>query len=539
MPVPLGSAGDRSVTWLLGQLARTRGRHPALRWAPFDGRPATWTYGEFDRDVRRLAAGLQRRGVRLGDRVALMLDNCPDFPLAWAALLSLGAVAVCLNTRTTRAELGYVGAHSAPAAAIASGPYADDVAAAMPDLSWLAVSDAVATRRRTRAADDSLTALLADDAGLRPAEISPSDAASVQYTSGTTSRPKAVVWTHANCLWAGQVGARHQRLGRDDVNLVHLPLFHTNALSYSLLATWWGGGTVVLQPRFSASRFWDVATEHGCTWTSVVSFCLRALEQHDAPQSHAFRGWGNSFCVPAGQGPGRVGAIGWFGMTETVSHPVCGDLDHPDLPGSMGRPAPEYQVAVVDASGHTVEPGENGALLVRGIPGVSLFAGYLGDASATERAFTPGGWFRTGDQVRRDPGGTLTFAGRHSDLLKVGGENVGAVEIESVLLQVPGVREAAVVGRPDRMLGEVPVAFVLAHGHSAAVVRAAEARCAQALPAYKRPREIRVVAQLPRSTLNKIAKAELARELRAESERDVAVSAVPREGPRSSGGRPG
>jgi carnitine-CoA ligase len=199
--------------------------------------------------------------------------------------------------------------------------------------------------------------------------------------------------------------------------------------------------------------------------------------------------------------------MGWFGMTETVSHPIHGSPAFTDRPGSMGRPAAEYgvRVAIPDADGV-------GELEVAGVPGLSLFGGYLGDAAATEAAYTPDGWFRTGDRVRRDPDGTLSFVERDKDVLKVAGENVGAPEIERVLLTVPGVREAAVVGRPDEMRGEVPVAFVVAVG-GADIVAAAHAACAAMLPPYKRPAEIRVVDDLPRSTLEKVAKGELRRRI--------------------------
>ena len=321
----------------------------------------------------------------------------------------------------------------------------------------------------------------------------------MQYTSGTTARPKAVVWT-ARQLPVGRPGRRGAPGGctPDDATSSHLPLFHTNALSYSLPVDLWAGATLVLQPRFSASRFWDVAARHRCTWTSVVSFCVRALADRDAPPDHAFRGWGHSACIAPGSGPGGIGAIGWFGMTETVSHPVCGDPRRTDLAGSMGRPAPEYGVAVVDADGHAVAPGEVGWLLVRGVPGVSLFAGYLGDAAATAAAFTADGWFRTGDRVRRDPEGTLTFVERDRDVLKVGRRERRRAEIERViLLTVPGVREAAVVGRPDDMRGEVPVAFVLADGRPGRTARRDRRLLRRSLAAFKRPAEVRLVAELP------------------------------------------
>jgi crotonobetaine/carnitine-CoA ligase len=193
-------------------------------------------------------------------------------------------------------------------------------------------------------------------------------------------------------------------------------------------------------------------------------------------------------------------------MTETVSHPIVGGPA--DRQGSMGRPSPEYGVAVLSDDDIPVGPGESGSLLVRGVPGVSMFAGYLGDDAATAAAYTVDGWFRTGDRVRLDEEGTITFGERDKDVLKVGGENVGAPEIERVLLSVPGVVEAAVVGRPDPMLGDVPVAFVVVSDGSA-VVAAIEAACEASLPPFKRPREIRVVTELPRATLGKVAKAQL------------------------------
>jgi crotonobetaine/carnitine-CoA ligase len=204
-------------------------------------------------------------------------------------------------------------------------------------------------------------------------------------------------------------------------------------------------------------------------------------------------------------------------MTETVSHPVVGGLLHPDRPGSMGRPAPEYEVAVLDDDGAPVAPDGVGELLVRGVRGVSLFAEYLHDAEATARAFPDDGWFRTGDRVRLDPEGTLTFVERDKDVLKVGGENIGAPEIERALLAVPGVREAAVVGRPDVLLGEVPVAFVTVRDGASVAVEDLQRSCAELLAAFKRPREVRIVDALPRSTLDKVAKAQLRALLAAET----------------------
>jgi crotonobetaine/carnitine-CoA ligase len=459
------------------------GDRPFLVWEPFDGPVATWTYARFGAEVRALAAGLQAGGLAVGERVALVLENSPEFLRAWSAVVLAGGTAVCLNPSSSRDELSYYGSHAEISGAFAAP--SSLVGDAMPGLRFLSPAPG-------------------DPAAFRPPPPDPARPASIQYTSGTTARPKAVVWTAANCRFAGRTGAAHQRLTGADVYLVHLPLFHTNALSYSFLSVVHAGATMVLQPRFSVSRFWEVSVRNRCTWTSVVTFCVRALASSDAPPAHSFRGWGHSACIAPGDGPGRVGAMGWYGMTETVSQPICGSPACMDRPGSMGRPAPEYGVRVVAEDSDGV-----GELQVRGVPGRSLFAGYLGDPAATAVAYTPDGWFRTGDRVRRDGDGTLWFVERDKDVLKVAGENVGAPEIERVLLTVAGVREAAVVGRPDPMRGEVPVAFVVAS--SPAVAAAASEACAQMLPPYKRPVEVRVVDDLPRSTLEKVAKAELRR----------------------------
>jgi carnitine-CoA ligase len=491
----------RDVGWLVERWAEVDAHRPFLTWVPVDGEPLRWTRGEFAADVRALAAGLSARAVGAGDRVALVLPNCPEFLVAWCAVTSLGAVAVCLDPRATADELAYVAGHCGPRVVVASGDTAATAGDAMPAADVLDVPDLGANRHTLQRFSAEPTQ--------RPQAIPSTAPASIQYTSGTTARPKAVVWTQANCLWGGQVGTAHQGLTPTDVNLLHLPLFHTNGLSYSFLSSLWSGGQIVLVPRFSASRFWDVSVRYSATWTSVVSFCVRALATREAPAGHSYRGWGNSATLAASPTTGGVPVVGWFGMTETVSHPVVASLVHPDAEGSMGRPAPEYGVTVVDEDLRPVAPGGAGELLVRGERGASLFSEYLGDGDATARAFTADGWFRTGDRVRLEESGALTFVERDKDVLKVGGENVGAPEIERVLRGVAGVREAAVVGRPDPMLGEVPIAFVTVLSDAAWTDSSLAEHCATLLTGPRRPREIRVVADLPRSTLDKVAKARL------------------------------
>ncbi len=518
-------ASGRSLGWLLDLRAAQRGDHPFLVWEPFEGAPRTWSYREFAQRTRELAAGLQRRGLRPGDRLILHLDNSPEFLLSWFACTRAGVVPVCTNTHSVKDELAYYADHSNAVAAITEPSFAALVDSSAPQLEWVAVADTdvedPAARAGTTTDADSFGSLYADAEDFAPPELSEFAPASIQYTSGTTARPKAVVWTHANCLWGGKVSAAHETLLPADVHLVHLPLFHTNAQSYSVLASLWIGATIVLQPKFSASRFWDVSLRNGCTWTSVVQFCVRALESLEVPTRHSYRLWGNGVGSPPQDELFGVRTIGWWGMTETVTHGIVDDVHNPGRSLGCGRPAPEYEIAVLRADGSPVEAGETGALLVRGVPGVSLFAGYLHDEDATREAVDEHGWLSTGDLVTVHADGSISFADRLKDMLKVGGENVAASEIEVVLLGVPGVSEVAVVAGPDPMLAEVPVAFVVPSDDREGLANDLLAACKERLADFKVPREVRLVADLPRSTLNKVAKAELRRQLVAEADSEA------------------
>jgi crotonobetaine/carnitine-CoA ligase len=180
---------------------------------------------------------------------------------------------------------------------------------------------------------------------------------------------------------------------------------------------------------------------------------------------------------------------------------------------SIGRAAPEYQIRITDDDGRPTAVGDTGNLSIKGIPGLSLFAEYLHNEKATRESFDEHGFFVTGDRVTLLENGFIRFGDRAKDMLKVGGENVAASEIEQVIAVVPGVREAAVVAKKHPMLDEVPVVFIIPHGGVAGAPPDLQDRviaaCRKGLADFKVPREIRLVDDMPRSTLEKVAKAEL------------------------------
>ena len=512
-----GPFAGQDLPWLLAARARLRPDHPFLVWAPFAGPAETWTYARFHDDVGRLAAGLRRRGIGAGDPVLVHLENTPELLLATFALAELGAIAVLTNTRAAGDEVAYFAAHSRSVAAVTQPGLAELVHRAAPRLRWIAVTAHDAGIPAAAPRGDAFAALFAETAADRPQRApDPALPVLVLYTSGTTSRPKGVVWTHANALWAARVNAAHEDLRPTDVHQIYLPLFHANALGYSLLATLWAGGTAVLQPKWSTSRFWQVAGQHGTTWVSFIWFSLRAVLEGEIPAGHGLRMIGFATSDPPAAQRLGVPCIGWWGMTETISHGIVGTPHVPNTPGAIGRPAPEYDIQIRREDGAPVVPGETGALFCRGVRGVSMFLEYLHDPAATASAFDAEGWFATGDLVTLLPDGAILFADRAKDMLKVGAENVAASEIERVVMTVPGVREAAVVGQPHPMLDEVPVAFVTLDGgvDAAPLPEAVIAACRAALADFKVPRAVHVIEDMPRATLEKIAKAELRRRLR-------------------------
>jgi carnitine-CoA ligase len=499
---------------LLAVRAQRSAGLPYLTWQPFEGEERTWTFDELLRDAAAVAAGLARRGVGRGDRLLIHLENCPEFLVCWFACAALGAVAVTTNTRSAADELAYYAADAEVMGAVTQRSFADLVGRSAPSLPWVVVVDDAA----------SWSALLGDPTGLGSGPADPLAPLSVQYTSGTTSRPKGVVWSHANVLWAAQVNAAHEDLRAEDRHLTYLPLFHANALVFSLLPSLWVGAQVVLTPKWSSSRFWDLSLRHRCTWLSLIGPAIQALLAGDAPEQHDYRLFGAGACdLPFDDALG-VKTIGWWGMTETLGSAIVGDPHLPNRPLSMGRPAPEYGIAVVRDDGVTpVESEEPGHLLVRGTPGLSLFSEYLNNPSATAASFDELGWFRTGDIVTPHGDGHLSFTDRSKDMLKVGAENVAASEIERVILQVPGVAEAAIVGRPDDWLDEVPVAFVIAPDATPDLARRVQQQCSAMLADFKVPRDVYVVAELPRSTLRKVNKVALRSVAAPDADRASAV----------------
>jgi carnitine-CoA ligase len=508
----------QDIPWLLEHWADRKPKHPALVWSPRVGDGRRWTYAELLTDVRRLAVGLTDRGIAKGDTVLIHSENCPEMVLSWLACATVGAVAVTTNTKSAGAEITYFAEHTGAVAAITQPQYAAMVAGAAPSLRWIAVTDDDSGEPPADAVTgsgfDTFDSLRGDAAAWEARPPEPMLPLGIMFTSGTTSRPKAVVHTHANAVWASRSGPRTIDLTTDDTFLIYLPFFHANAQSWCFFSVLGVGATAVLMPKWSQSRFWPVVVEHGVTHLSVMPFVMGSLGSPDRPHDHRLRVGVFGLAMPELDRSFGFGIYAAYGMTETVTHAIAGKPAEQLPARSMGHAVPGYEIAVVDKdSGELCAEGQTGELWVRGTRGIQLFLEYHANDEANTKAFHDG-WFKTGDMVKMGAGGNVFYQERDKDLLKVGGENVSAREVEELVVSHPAVQSVAVVGKGHDFLGEVAVAFVIAapgdHDHDVVAVEIREL-CERRLATFKVPRAVYFVDAFPTGTLDKLLKNELRR----------------------------
>ena len=513
------SFANKDIPWLLQLWSEQTPDKAFLIWQPKDeGNSRQWTYQQFWYDANRIACGLIDKGVSKGDKVLIHAENCPEMVLSWYACAIIGAVGVTTNTRCVGEELSYFASHSDAVGCITQPQFYPELKAHATTLNWFVITDNNAgetpAANQLNHGEPVFDSLLdkGDTAPVREAE--PMLPVGIQYTSGTTSRPKAVVHTHANALWAGRTNSQNQLNGPDDVYLTFLPLFHVNAQSWCTWNMLWVGGTVVLQPKFSASRFWELSLKYRCTIASMIPFCFKAIGAQEVPEHH-YRIWCTGIIMPQLEDWFKVRTFACWGMTETVAHGTRSDLYHPSPNMNIGTPTPGYEFAIIDAeTGEQCPPEVNGELCIRGTRGVQLFYEYYKNPEAMAKSFTDDGWFKTGDMVRLGEDGYFYFSDRDKDLLKVGAENVSARQVEEVIYELQGCfDEVAVVAQKHEMLDEVPVVFAIKSPYTEETEEQLREKimshCAQKLADFKRPRAVYFLEDFPRVTLEKTAKNKL------------------------------
>ena len=467
------------------------------------------TYADAWRRAQATARVLADHGVGAGDRVLVALPNCLEFFDLWFATGILGATLVPVSPLSTPDELAWnltdasCRVCAGDAVTAASLRKAQDLAGA---------SSPILTRLTGPGKPTAPNAPL-------PCRSGDDDIAAILYTSGTTSRPKGVLVSHANYVFVGEAVAGHLRIRPDDRWLIVLPLFHANAQYYCAMSALVTGASLAVAPRFSASGWGRQAAELGATLASLFAAPVRmilaaAVDPRDRDNRlRATLFAQNLTAAQAREFSRRFGTplLQLYGMTETVGPPTCNPLFGEQRPDSIGPPMAGARLRVVDETGRDVPAGTAGELLVGGEPGRTLMAGYLNRPDATEAALRDG-WLHTGDLVAVGADGYLYFVDRAKDMIKRAGENVAASEVERVINEHPGVFESAAVGVPDAVRDEAIVVHVVPGAAARVSEQELLAWCRERLAPFKVPSAVRFTEELPRTSVGKIRKDVLRRQ---------------------------
>ncbi len=451
--------GNRTLRDLLEYRARIT---PQRAFVVFDDMAGTTTrlsYVELDAQINRTANMLLALGIGHGDKINLHLPNCLEFLLLWFAAAKIGAVIMPTNVASPAAELEYLVNHSESRLVFTDTDRLETVEAMRHSCPGV---EAVIVCGESPVTGDcrSFDGLLAGHNTTAPlADIKPLDDVAILYTSGTTARPKGVMVTNANYIYAGETVAKAIRLSPEDRHFVVLPLFHGNAQYYSTMSTLVTGASMALMARFSASRYFDQCIAHACTVASLFAAPIRMLlaqapkREHKSNRLRVVIFAQNITETQLAEWHERFGAplLQLWGMTETMGPPLMNPIEYERRNMSMGLPVMGYQVQLVDETGKPVRSGDIGQIVVRGEPGWTLMKGYFKNPEATADTLREG-WLWSGDNARQDKNGYFHFVDRAKDMIKRSGENVAASEVEAVILQHPDVFDCAVIGVPDEML---------------------------------------------------------------------------------------
>jgi fatty-acyl-CoA synthase len=546
---PPGAEGEHTLAAFLAGAAERHGAREAIVWED-----VRWTYTDLAREAARVADGLRELGVGPGDRVGILLPNWPEFFAAVFGATALGAVAVCLNTMATEAELGFTLAHAevrwlvytprflrhdyerALANLGATGEVnATSVSSQEPPVPRLAARVALvrdgelapgavdyrdlAPAAREASAAESIARLRSSDAATADTP------ALIVFTSGSTAKPKAVVHVHRALVHQGYVASDAFGLTADDRAWGCLPMFFAGGFVIIAMISFARGGRLVLQDHFEAEHALDLFEREGMTFYAGWQLAPALVDHPSFPSRRISIRKGIFSPSPAAPRllrPDHV-AVGAYGLSETATV-VC--LARHDDPPELrtrgyGRPLPGVELRVIDPeTGAERATGEVGEILVRG---PSLMLGYLG--VPREQSFTPDGFFRTGDYGRVDESGTLLFDGRLKEVIKTAGVNVAAAEVEACLESAEGVAAAYVVPVPHDVRGENVAAFVVAQPGVELDTSALVEHCKKTLASYKIPRHIFALKsdEVPRTGTQKVDKPRLRRDAAelAGGERDL------------------
>lgn len=487
-----------NLAQLISETAAKYSDKPAIAFAD-----TTWTYRDFDRQVQDYAAHLDRLGIKKGDRVAIQLPKCIEFLFLHFAVLSIGAISLPLNPDYRPEEIVYFLTDSGSLLFVTNSELLSKVRSAIQDFSELKI-----LLKEELLPSTSEVILPKYPAGGE-------DIAMICYTSGTTGRCKGAAISHSNLIANMRALHKAWEWSDRDILLHVLPLFHVHGLNVAALGCLYAGATMIMLEKFEPRQVWETLSSKNCTILMGVPTIYQRLingwkELEPQPDLTKMRLFVSGSAPLSDQQFYQFEDITGFrileryGMTETGMNASNHILPEARKAKSVGFPLEGVEIRIVNPDGSDVAIAEVGEVWIRG---ANVFQGYWEMTDKTAESFTDG-WFHTGDLGFLDPddGNRLYLVGRAKELIITGGFNVYPKEIENVLESHEAVKEAAVVGLPDADFGEKVVAAIALKDTTKITPEVLIAHCKIHLAAYKCPKQIFFVTELPRNAMGKIQK---------------------------------
>lgn len=526
--------GDKNLGQVWEDLAETFDAKTALVFEDAQGETIEFSYQELNGEINRAASLFLGLGIEKGDRVAVQLNNCPEFLFCWFGLAKIGAVMVPVNIHYLHCECAYILKKCVPKALIIEEQFLstqkelqDEYDISIPHVLVARVnpaSDIQGVINFNRCLAEQPTKLS------RNISVSCEDTAEIIFTSGTTSTPKGAVITHYNLCFAGRYTSWQVGICEEDRYLTMMSACHIDFQCTAALPTFMSGATFIMLEKYSASKFWSQVCLHRATLTECIPLMIRTLQLQ--PQ----RAWEKNHCLrevlfyltlsdeekDAFLERFDVSLFTSYGLTETVVG-IIGDRpgDERRWP-SIGRVGFGYDAQIHDNNGRELPAGEIGEIVVKGEPGKSLFKEYYDEPEATAETFTADGWLKTGDKGYIDEDGFFYFVDRKFNLIKRSGENIASTEIENLLVDHPFIADAAVVGVPDPICGETVKAYVIVKEGEVLTPEEIFEYCSERIAKFKVPSSVEIRESFPRTCSGKVCKGAL----RSENEKKDCSSAA-------------
>ncbi len=529
--------GNETLRDLWQSVVERKGRRHFLTFQNRVGDVFEYTYAAFDEDVNRIANVFLDLGIEKGDHVALHLHSSPEFLMCLFGLAKIGAVAVPINEQYLADEAEYI-LENSDAICVVVEPLFYETYQELLARGHYFPKGVVVARAGTESPKSNIdfssiytplgtveegqqgiydfwmmrceqSAILRDSC-----ELASDDPVQIIYTSGTTSRPKGVVLTHANMVFSGLYGDWEVSLRGTDRVLTSMPACHSNFQLAALMPVITAGASLIIVEKYSATRFMKQIRHYKATVIQCVAMMLRTLLLQPVDpeeKNHCVREvlyfipitdaekeeFEQRFNMRIMNTYGSTESIGW-----AITDPPVGARNWP----SVGRAGLGYKARICDMEDNELPPGEVGEIQIKGERGRSVMLEYYNNPEATENTFSADGWLKTGDQGYQDDNGWFYFVDRKVNMVKRSGENISTTELEEILEQHPAIAEAAVIGVPDPIRDQAIKAFVrFAPGESMTLAEV-EQYCKDHMASFKVPTFYEVVEDFPRTCSMKIEK---------------------------------